>query len=65
MPTLRLNLDVQVESGSGILFEPSRDVVCDFVDNFALGDAIGVGIRSPYEWATVKAARLLNGREGR
>lgn len=40
--------------------EPTQDVVCDFVDGFAFGDVIGIGVRSIVGWWTVTDIVLAN-----
>lgn len=34
--------------------EPTQDVICDFVDGWAFGNALGIGLRSVDGWWTVK-----------
>jgi len=43
-----------------IVREPTQDVVCDFVDGFAFGDAIGVGLRSVSGWWTLNHVELAD-----
>ncbi|OCH95283.1 hypothetical protein OBBRIDRAFT_720837 [Obba rivulosa] len=40
--------------------ESSHDVTCDFVDGWAFGDSIGIGMRSISGWWTAKDVTLLN-----
>jgi len=52
---------VDVEnSNEEIVREPTQDVICDFVDGFAFGKAIGIGIRSSSGWWTVEDVVLVN-----
>ncbi|KAF9036995.1 hypothetical protein BDZ89DRAFT_1061691 [Hymenopellis radicata] len=56
--SLSLTFDIEDEE---LLFarEPTQDVLCDFVDGFAFGDAIGVGMRSiTGSWAVTKVSSL-------
>ncbi|TFY66824.1 hypothetical protein EVG20_g4262 [Dentipellis fragilis] len=58
-PVLDITLSVQSESPAiGFIREPSHDIVCDFVDGFAFGDALGVGLRSISGWWTVTSASI-------
>ncbi|KAA1474811.1 alpha/beta-hydrolase, partial [Dentipellis sp. KUC8613] len=58
-PVLDVTLSVQPESPAvGLIHEPSHDIVCDFVDGFAFGDALGVGLRSVSGWWTVTSASI-------
>lgn len=43
-----------------VVREASHDVTCDFVDGFAFGDALGVGLRSVDGWWTVEELVLPN-----
>ena len=40
--------------------EPSQDVICDFVDGIAFGDALGIGIRCDSGWWTVVDVTVKN-----
>jgi hypothetical protein len=52
---------VDVEnSNEEIVREPTQDVICDFVDGFAFGKAIGIGIRSSSGWWTVEDVVLVS-----
>ncbi|KAL5490095.1 hypothetical protein ACEPAI_4928 [Sanghuangporus weigelae] len=58
-PTLRINVAVIAEEKQKIVVrEQGHDVVCDFVDGFAFGDALGIGIRSVEGWWTVNDIEL-------
>ncbi|KAJ7168119.1 hypothetical protein C8R43DRAFT_1060269 [Mycena crocata] len=64
-PTQTLNLTIDVESPShSVKLEPTQDVSCDFVDGYAFGDAIGLGVRSLAGWWTVTDAILATQSEG-
>ncbi|KAK0197474.1 hypothetical protein F5146DRAFT_48465 [Armillaria mellea] len=54
IPVQSISLSVKFDDAFGsIVREATQDVMCDFVDNFAFGDAIGVGLRSVDGWWTV------------
>ncbi|KAJ7632248.1 hypothetical protein FB45DRAFT_744737 [Roridomyces roridus] len=56
-PTQSIKLAISAEKPSqSIKLEQSQDVICDFVDGYAFGDAIGVGLRSLGGWWTVTSA---------
>ncbi|KAJ2931423.1 hypothetical protein H1R20_g5707, partial [Candolleomyces eurysporus] len=65
VPALNIKLNVGVEETSSLYIrEPSQDVVCDLVDGFAFGKAIGVGLRSTTSWITVTKAILAQDLDG-
>lgn len=39
-----------------VAHEPTLDVICDFVDGYAFGQALGVAIRAGVDWWTVTKA---------
>jgi hypothetical protein len=41
-------------------YHPSQTVVCDFIDGFAFGEAMGIGIQSIVGWWTVSDVDLQN-----
>ena len=46
-PTLQISFKVEAEVKQHALErEISHDVLCDFVDGFAFGDVLGIGVRS-------------------
>ena len=46
VPALRISVNVSLDSPTvAMRREESRDVVPDFVDGFAFGDALGIGLR--------------------
>lgn len=54
IPVQSISLSVKFDDAFGsVVREATQDVVCDFVDNFAFGDAIGLGLRSVDGWWTV------------
>ncbi|KAI5124055.1 hypothetical protein M0805_003883 [Coniferiporia weirii] len=58
-PTLKLNVSVSVEEKrKAVVRQQSHDVVCDFVDGYAFGDALGVGLRSVDGWWIVENIQL-------
>ncbi|KAI0710381.1 hypothetical protein C8T65DRAFT_708227 [Cerioporus squamosus] len=61
VPTLSITLTVGIEGESPslpVIRALSHDTTCDFVDGWAFGDAIGVGIRSLQGWWTVTSVRM-------
>lgn len=53
IPTQVISLSMEVESNQmTIKHESSQDVLCDFVDGLAFGEAMGIGFRST-TWSTV------------
>ncbi|KAF7359398.1 Transmembrane protein [Mycena sanguinolenta] len=59
IPTQAIKLTIDIETPKDwVQLEPTQDVVCDFVDGYAFGDAIGVGVRSLGGWWTVIDAVL-------
>lgn len=53
IPTQVITLSVEVERNQMTAqHESSQDVICDFVDGLAFGEAIGIGFRSSI-WSTV------------
>ena len=44
-----------------VVRQATHDVACDFVDGFAFGDALGVGLRSVAGWWTVDAGAVPRG----
>ena len=54
MPTQVINVDVAVNPATNqVIHEPTQDVICDFVDGYSFGEAIGVGLRASTGWWTV------------
>ncbi|KAG6878795.1 hypothetical protein C0993_008094 [Termitomyces sp. T159_Od127] len=56
---IRLNIELETKNEL-LVHEPSLDVVCDFVDGKAFGDAFGITLRSVSGWWTVKRASIRN-----
>lgn len=55
MPVLAVNFQAKLEETSvALLRQISHDILCDFVDGYALGDALGVGLRSLAGWWIVE-----------
>ncbi|KAJ7043274.1 hypothetical protein C8F04DRAFT_1074310 [Mycena alexandri] len=61
--SIKLTIDVEEPSDSAVL-EPTQDVLCDFLDGFAFGDALGLGVRSRGGWWTVSDAVLASKSDG-
>ncbi|KAF8803609.1 hypothetical protein BYT27DRAFT_7109472 [Phlegmacium glaucopus] len=65
IPVQTLNFHVQVQSDDVFFaYHPSQTVVCDFIDGFAFGEAIGIGIQSIVSWWTVTDVVLQNDSKG-
>ncbi|KAJ7582507.1 hypothetical protein C8J56DRAFT_954942 [Mycena floridula] len=59
IPEQIISLKIELEeSVVQLVREPSQDVVCDFVQGLAFGDAIGVGLRSISGWWTVTSVNV-------
>ncbi|KZT74257.1 hypothetical protein DAEQUDRAFT_702566 [Daedalea quercina L-15889] len=61
IPVLSIQLSVEVEpipKGNTVAIIPQHGVACDFVDGWAFGDALGVGMRSVSGWWTVDGVSL-------
>jgi hypothetical protein len=64
-PVQSIKLTVGVETLThSVTVEPTQNVICDFVDGYAFGDAIGLGVRSLADWWTVSDAVLASESEG-
>ncbi|KAJ6500423.1 hypothetical protein C8R45DRAFT_67979 [Mycena sanguinolenta] len=64
-PTQNIKLTVDIETPKDwVQLESTQDVFCDFVDGYAFGDAIGVGVRSLGGWWTVTDAVLSSKPDG-
>lgn len=58
IPTQVINLALEIEHPSGpVQHEPSQDVLCDFVDGYAFGNALGIGFRGMRDWAIINRVR--------
>jgi hypothetical protein len=56
---LSINLSVDLELPiHKLTHDATHDVTCDFVDSWAFGTALGVGVRSVGDWWTVEEASL-------
>ncbi|ETW85653.1 hypothetical protein HETIRDRAFT_150141 [Heterobasidion irregulare TC 32-1] len=62
-PTLDITMTAALEPPGPVpvVRQATHDVACDFVDGFAFGDALGVGLRSVAGWWTVDAAAVPHG----
>ncbi|EJD02092.1 uncharacterized protein FOMMEDRAFT_157287 [Fomitiporia mediterranea MF3/22] len=59
VPTLKINLAVTLEENQQLIVrQATHDITCDFVDGFAFGDALGIGLRSIDGWWTVDDIKL-------
>ncbi|KAJ6606577.1 hypothetical protein DFH09DRAFT_1242069 [Mycena vulgaris] len=64
-PTQSIKLTIDVEAPShSVSLEPTQDVISDFVDGYAFGNALGVGVRSLAGWWTATDAVLATKSEG-
>ncbi|KAL4262942.1 Peptidase S9 prolyl oligopeptidase catalytic domain-containing protein [Pleurotus pulmonarius] len=55
--SLQIGVDIDLltsDLSTHVTHEPTQDVICDFVDGWAFGNALGIGIRSVDGWWTVK-----------
>lgn len=60
-PILTLNIQIEIEEAEAKLFRvPNQDVIPDFVDGFAFGDALGIGLRSLDGWWKIKQISLVS-----
>jgi hypothetical protein len=57
--TIRCSVEIQLPTALYVR-EPSQDVICDFVDGIAFGDALGIGIRCISGWWTVIDVAVKN-----
>jgi hypothetical protein len=64
VPVQHIKLEIDLEDSSGETFyvhEPSQDVICDFVDGYAFGDTVGIGLRSREGgWTVVEEANTAS-----
>ena len=61
IPVQTLSFCVQVQSDDALFaYHPSQTVICDFIDGFAFGEAMGIGIQSIVGWWTVTDVDLQN-----
>ncbi|THV08034.1 hypothetical protein K435DRAFT_815267 [Dendrothele bispora CBS 962.96] len=59
IPVQSIQLKVDIENAvPSVIRESSQDVVCDFVEGFAFGNALGVGVRSASGWWTVEGVEI-------
>jgi hypothetical protein len=57
--TIRCSVEIQLPTALCVR-EASQDVICDFVNGIAFGDALGIGIRSISGWWTVTNVAVKN-----
>lgn len=50
-------MDVEA-AAHGITHVPDHDIVPNFVDGWAFGNALGVGLRSSGGWSTITGVRI-------
>ncbi|KAF9475666.1 hypothetical protein BDN70DRAFT_996247 [Pholiota conissans] len=59
VPVQKLSIHIQPQDENiQIVHQQSQDVVCDFVDGYAFGNVIGIGIQSSNRWWTIKNVSL-------
>ncbi|PFH45661.1 hypothetical protein AMATHDRAFT_200381 [Amanita thiersii Skay4041] len=64
MPVQKLKLTVGLEDRlETVVHEADQDVICDFVNGFAFGRTIGLGLRSVSGWWTVQGVKILHPTE--
>ncbi|KAL0578240.1 hypothetical protein V5O48_003735 [Marasmius crinis-equi] len=62
VPVQMISINMTVEDTIlDVVHEDSLDVVCDFVDGHAFGDAVGIALRSVSGWWTVDGINMLDG----
>ncbi|KAI9056689.1 hypothetical protein FKP32DRAFT_1682226 [Trametes sanguinea] len=55
VPKLSISLTVDIEAPThSVVLTPSHNVLCDFVEGWAFGDALGIGLTSRDGWWTVQ-----------
>lgn len=55
-PIQTINITIAIEDAvPQVLRESTQDVICDFVDGHAFGDALGLGFRSVADWWTIQS----------
>ncbi|CAA7270176.1 unnamed protein product [Cyclocybe aegerita] len=65
VPVQRLGIRVEVlSSTSPVVHQKTQDVSCDFLDGYAFGDALGIGIQSAAGWWTVKGVSATSNQTG-
>ena len=63
VPVISIKLTAEIESApteSTVQVISDYTVVCDFVDGWAFGGALGVGVRSVSGWWTITGASLAS-----
>lgn len=61
MPTLEVGLKIAIESPQpAVVIQESHHVVPDFVDGWAFGEAVGIGLRSSADWWTVQSVKIVD-----
>jgi hypothetical protein len=55
--SLKVTVDIE-DSPPTVIREPSQDIICDFVDGYAFGVALGVGLRTTSSWWSVMKVEL-------
>ncbi|KIK63771.1 hypothetical protein GYMLUDRAFT_71889 [Collybiopsis luxurians FD-317 M1] len=59
-PAQRIKLEVEFDKINQVVWEPSQDVVPDWVSGWAFGDSVGVGLRSRDGWWSVQDVKLTD-----
>ncbi|KAI0340686.1 hypothetical protein BDW22DRAFT_1360117 [Trametopsis cervina] len=64
-PTLSIKLNVDIEEPvASVVLAESHNIVPDFIEGWAFGKAIGVGLRSTGDWWTATSVVLVNSADG-
>ena len=59
VPVQKLGVRIQIEELCPfITHRKSQDIICDFFNGYAFGNALGVGIQSLKDWWTVASVEL-------
>ncbi|KZT03565.1 uncharacterized protein LAESUDRAFT_814646 [Laetiporus sulphureus 93-53] len=67
VPVLSMSLKIEIEEEPAqptVALMSSHDVSCDFINGWAFGDALGIGVRSVSGWWTVKKVSLASHIDG-
>ncbi|KDQ60583.1 hypothetical protein JAAARDRAFT_76873 [Jaapia argillacea MUCL 33604] len=55
--SISISVGIEIPTEKAV-WEPSHDVTCDFLEGYAFGNALGIGLRSISGWWTVTDAKL-------
>ncbi|KAF5391841.1 hypothetical protein D9757_001678 [Collybiopsis confluens] len=60
IPAQSINIKLDFDHIAQVAWESTQDVVPDFVDGWAFGEAIGIGLRTSNEWWSIHSVWLAN-----